>query len=151
MTMQATKATPLVVEASRRNGFVDLTDELVAAVSKAEVHEGFAIAFTAHTTCALAINEWEDGIQHDFDEVIESLVPKARDYLHDDFERRTQNLTDDERTNGASHMAALMIGNTSQIVPVVGGEPALGRWQRLILVELDEPKPRSVFFVVAST
>ena len=150
MTIQATKAIPLVVEASRRNGFVDLTNDLAAAVSNAGVHEGFAIAFTAHTTCALAVNEWEDGIQHDLDAVVERLIPKGRYYAHDDLDRRTQNLVEEERVNGASHMAALIVGNTSQIVPVTGGAPALGRWQRLILIELDEPKPRSVFFVVAS-
>jgi secondary thiamine-phosphate synthase enzyme len=96
------------------------------------------------------INEWEDGMQQDFEQMIERLIPKSDYYAHDDFDKRTQNLVDDERVNGASHMAALMMGNSSQIVPVAGGEPALGRWQRLMLVELDEPKPRSVFFVIAS-
>jgi secondary thiamine-phosphate synthase enzyme len=150
MTMQATKATPLVLEAPRRNSFVDLTGELAVAVSKSGVYDGFAITFTAHTTCALVINEWEDGMQQDFEQMIERLIPKSDYYAHDDFDKRTQNLVDDERVNGASHMAALMMGNSSQIVPVAGGEPALGRWQRLMLVELDEPKPRSVFFVIAS-
>lgn len=150
MSMQATKATPLVVEAPRRNGFVDLTKDLADAVSASGVYEGFAIAFTAHTTCALAINEWEDGIQHDLERAIERLLPRRGYYAHDDFDRRTQNLIEDERVNGSSHMAALMIGNTSQIIPVIEGATALGQWQRLILIELDDPKPRSVFIVVAS-
>jgi thiamine phosphate synthase YjbQ (UPF0047 family) len=29
---------------------------------------------------------------------------------------------------------------------VLGGEPALGRWQRLLLLELDEPRERRVVF-----
>jgi thiamine phosphate synthase YjbQ (UPF0047 family) len=31
---------------------------------------------------------------------------------------------------------------------VSGGEPVFGRWQRLLLLELDEPKDRDVVFHV---
>jgi thiamine phosphate synthase YjbQ (UPF0047 family) len=31
---------------------------------------------------------------------------------------------------------------------VVNGEPMLGRWQRLILFEMDEPKDRQIAFHV---
>lgn len=148
--MQATRARPLVVEAPRRNGFVDLTDELNEAISDSGVREGFAIAFVAHTTCSLVVNEWEDGIQHDLDRALGRLIPPDSYYAHDDHLRRTQNLVEEERVNGPSHVAGLLVGNTSQIVPVAGGSAVLGRWQRLILVELDDPKPRSVFFVVAA-
>jgi thiamine phosphate synthase YjbQ (UPF0047 family) len=42
----------------------------------------------------------------------------------------------------------MLLGGSSHAIPVTGGEPALGRWQRLLLLELDEPKERRVVFHV---
>jgi thiamine phosphate synthase YjbQ (UPF0047 family) len=42
----------------------------------------------------------------------------------------------------------MIIGGTSHAIPVADGEPVLGVWQRLFLLELDEPKDRSVVFHV---
>jgi hypothetical protein len=38
----------------------------------------------------------------------------------------------------------MVLGQTSQMIPISGGELLLGRWQRLFLLELDEPKERTV-------
>ena len=46
--------------------YLDLTDDLRRAVKDAGVTDGMAVAFCAHTTCALLINEWEDGALADF-------------------------------------------------------------------------------------
>ena len=138
------------VEADERLGIVDLTEELVRAVKDSGVMNGIAVAFCLHTTCSLFINEWEDGLQDDLRERLEEIAPKGRYYAHDDSTRRTQNLSgeEEERRNGHSHIAQMLLGGTSQTVPVEAGEPALGTWQRLFLVELDEPKARSVRFTV---
>jgi thiamine phosphate synthase YjbQ (UPF0047 family) len=80
-----------------------------------------------------------------------ALVPGDAVYAHDDMERRTQNLEDaHERPNGRSHVAQMLLGQTSHAIPVSSGEPMLGRWQRLMLLELDEPKDggRAVVFHV---
>jgi thiamine phosphate synthase YjbQ (UPF0047 family) len=42
----------------------------------------------------------------------------------------------------------MLMGATSHAIPVIAGEPAFGQWQRLILLELDEPKERQVLFHV---
>jgi thiamine phosphate synthase YjbQ (UPF0047 family) len=42
----------------------------------------------------------------------------------------------------------MVVGGTSHAIPVGAGEPLLGRWQRLLLLELDEPKDRDVLFHV---
>ncbi len=130
-----------------RLSFVDVTDDLRRAIKDSGVTEGCAVAFCAHTTSALVINEWEDGALEDFRARLEALVPADVPYSHDDLERRTQNLQDGhERPNGRSHVAQMLMGGSSHAIPVAGGEPLLGRWQRLILVELDEPKPRKILF-----
>jgi thiamine phosphate synthase YjbQ (UPF0047 family) len=37
-----------------------------------------------------------------------------------------------------------MILGTSEILPIIAGNLTLGEFQRIFLVELDEPKPRQV-------
>lgn len=138
-----------VATAPGRLEFVDLTDELLRSVKDSGVTEGCVVAFCAHTTAALVINEWEDGALQDIRARLEALVPGDVDYSHDDLERRTHNLQEGhERPNGRSHVAQMLLGGSSHAIPVAGGEPMLGRWQRLFLVELDEPRERRVIFHV---
>jgi thiamine phosphate synthase YjbQ (UPF0047 family) len=85
----------------------------------------------------------------DFRARLEALVPDDIYYAHDDLERRTQNLQEShERQNGHAHVKLMLLGSTSHSVPVAAGEPMLGRWQRLMLVELDDPKEREIVFHV---
>lgn len=137
------------VLASQRLDFVDMTDDLRRAVKDAGITTGCAVAFCAHTTAALLINEWENGVHEDLRARLEALVPADAYYAHDDMDRRTQNIEDEhERPNGRAHVAQMLIGGTSHAIPVADGEPLLGRWQRLLLVELDDPKDRDVLFHV---
>jgi secondary thiamine-phosphate synthase enzyme len=132
-----------------RLAFVDVTDDLRRAIKDSGVTDGCAVAFCAHTTCALLINEWEEGALADLRARLEALVPGNVYYAHDDLERRTQNLQEGhERRNGQAHVAQMLLGATSHAIPVSAGEPGLGQWQRLLLLELDEPKDRSIVFHV---
>jgi secondary thiamine-phosphate synthase enzyme len=137
------------VAAPERYAYVDLTEELLRAIKDSGVTAGAAIVFTSHTTCALLINEWEDGAMEDFRNRMRHLVPEDVYYAHDDLDRRTQNLEEShERRNGHSHVKSMLLSATSHAIPVTAGEPAFGRWQRLILFEMDEPKDRQVLFHV---
>jgi secondary thiamine-phosphate synthase enzyme len=142
--------TTIEVSASERYAFLDLTEELERAIKDSGVTDGAAIAFCAHTTAVLLINEWEDGAMQDFRARMREIVPdEGLYYAHDDMERRTQNLAEShERANGHSHVKSMLLSASSHAIPVVAGEPAFGRWQRLILFELDEPKERQIMFHV---
>ncbi|HJR46290.1 MAG TPA: secondary thiamine-phosphate synthase enzyme YjbQ [Actinomycetota bacterium] len=134
------------VRAPRRLSFVDLTPQLEDALATTGLTEGLLVAFCRHTTCGLLVNEWEDGAQEDLLRRLALLVPDRGYFAHDDLDRRTQNLVPDERANGRAHVVQMLLGGSSQVIPVSGGIPLLGRWQRLFLLELDEPKDRSVVF-----
>ena len=142
------RMTTIEVTAPERYAYLDLTEELERAIKDSGVTEGAAIAFCAHTTCALLINEWEDGAMADFRTRMASLVPEDSYYAHDNHEIRTQNLHEGERVNGHSHVKAMLLSATSHAIPVTSGEPAFGRWQRLIFFEMDEPKDRQITFQV---
>lgn len=140
-----TVTTSLTVTPPERYAFLDLTDDLRRAVKDAGITEGLVVAFCAHTTCALLINEWEDGALDDFRRHLTELVPhEGAYYRHDDFELRTQNLHPDERRNGHAHVKAMLLSATSHAIPVADGEPSLGTWQRLLFFEMDEPKERTI-------
>jgi secondary thiamine-phosphate synthase enzyme len=138
----------IVVHAPTRGSFCDLTDDLCRAVKDSGVVEGTALVFCAHTTCSLIVNEWEDGVLEDLQRRLNQLVPSDVYYAHDDMSRRTQNLQASERVNGRAHVVQIMLGGSSQPIPVSAGAPALGTWQRLFLAEFDEPKPRRVVFQI---
>ena len=133
----------------KRNDILDLTDELRRAIKDSGVTDGMAVAFCPHTTCQLLVNEWEDGALEDFRRHLEKAVPGHVYYAHDDMERRTQNLQEaHERQNGHAHVKQMLLSATSHAIPVAAGEPMFGRWQRLLLLELDDPKERQVVFHV---
>jgi secondary thiamine-phosphate synthase enzyme len=135
------------VTAASRYAYLDLTEDLQRAIKDSGITDGAVVVFCPHTTCALLINEWEDGALGDFRDRMLRLVPEDAYYAHDDLDRRTQNLAEShERQNGHSHVTSMLLSASSHAIPVTDGEPTLGRWQRLILFEMDEPKERRVLF-----
>ena len=141
------QTTTIEVEAAGRDTYTDLTDDLRRAIKDSGVTDGMAVAFCPHTTCALLINEWEQGALKDFRDRIDELVPDGVYYQHDDLERRTENLQEaHERQNGHAHVKQMLLSATSHAIPVAAGEPLFGRWQRLLLLELDDPKERQIVF-----
>jgi secondary thiamine-phosphate synthase enzyme len=139
----------VTVSAPGRYEYLDLTDDLRRSVKDSGVTDGAAIAYCAHTTCALLINEWEEGVLADFRHHLTQLVPQEGVYYrHDDFSVRTQNMHENERANGHAHVKAMLLTATSHAIPVIAGEPVLGTWQRLIFFEMDEPKDRQIMFHV---
>ena len=145
------KSTTTTIEVTppSRYAYFDLTEELTRAVKDSGVTDGAIVVFCPHTTCTLLINEWEDGALEDFRARMLHLVPDDLYYAHDDLARRTQNLDEShERRNGSAHVKAMLLSASSHAIPVADGAPMLGRWQRLILFEMDEPKDRQVVFHV---
>ena len=137
------------VRPEARHAAIDLTDDLRRAIKDSGVTDGCAVAFCAHTTCALVINEWEEGALADFRQRLESLVPQDIYYAHDDLERRTQNLQEGhERANRPVARDAHAPGLDVSRHPRGGRRAAVRSVAALILFELDEPKDRDVVFHV---
>ncbi len=127
--------------------FIDITDEVAAAVEASGVQDGTVTVFSRHTTAAVKINENEPLLLRDMARFLETSAPREAEYRHNDFVIRTANMTDDECPNGHSHCQHLML-SASETIPVMGGRLALGRWQSVFLVELDRPREREVVIQV---
>ena len=133
--------------ASKAAEFIDITSDVEAIVGRSCIREGLVLVFSRHTTAAIKINENESLLLGDMAHFMERMAPRGIDYRHNDFDTRTENMTEDECPNGHAHCQHLMLG-TSEAIPLAGGEMILGRWQRIFLVELDRPREREVVIQV---
>ena len=91
--------------------FIDITDDVLTAVSKSEVENGTVVVYSPHTTCAVVINEPESGFMDDFCELLDELAPAGRYYRHDDLAIRTEGIEEDtaDYPNGHSHLRAALL------------------------------------------
>lgn len=136
------------VVTTRPTEFVDLTAVLSTVIVSFGVREGVLMVQTRHTTTGLMINEHEPLLLADLEAMFERIAPASAAYAHDDFALRTVNLTPGERRNGHAHCRAALL-RSSESVAIVDGALALGRWQRVFLVEFDGPQRREVCVTVA--
>jgi secondary thiamine-phosphate synthase enzyme len=118
---------------------VDLSDALAQAVADSGVVDGQATVFVRGSTAAITTMELEPGGVQDLRALLDRLVPVEGDYAHN-------RLNHD--SNSHAHQRASLIG-PSEVVPVVGGGPALGTWQQLVLIDFDDrPRERTVVIQV---
>jgi len=128
--------------------FIDLTTWVGETVRRSGVGHGYVQVHVLHTTAAIVANENEPLLLEDFKKLLERIAPANGAYTHDDLSQRTVNLVPDERANGHAHARALLLGASKQF-NVLEGRVELGRWQSILLVELDGPRKRSISITVA--
>jgi len=122
---------------------VDLTDEVKSFVKESKIEDGLINIQTLHTTATIVVQEKEPLLMQDIKEMLLRLIPKDKEYNHDDFDRRTVNMCDDECRNGHSHCKALFLP-TSVTLNIIGKKLQLGAWQRILFIELDRARPRKI-------
>ena len=124
--------TELRLRTRAKRELVDITSELAALVSKAALAEGLCHVYVAHATAAIVINENDDpNVCVDLLDALDRLIP-AGIWRHDRVDG-----------NAASHIQAAILG-PGEIIPVRDGELLLGRWQAVMLAELDGPRERRI-------
>ena len=127
---------------------VDVTAHLESFVERSGVVYGVLVVHTLHTTTAVVVNENEPLLHEDLLVQLERLAPRGRAYAHDDERRRVVNRQDAERTNGHAHCRALLLGSSVSL-PIVDGRLQLGRWQRVLFIELDGPQERRLVATIS--
>jgi len=125
------------LDTQSKRKIVDITDSVNEFIKESDVQEGIAVIHVMHTTAAIVINENEKGLFEDFDKVLEKIIPENAPYEHDNFEER--NCPECERINGAAHIQSMFLG-VSKTIPIENNKLSLGKWQRVLFVELDGPR-----------
>ena len=117
------------VSSSAREECLDITERVRAIVHESGIEEGLCHVMVLHATAALIVNENDDpNIGVDLLRALDRNVPAHDGWLHD----RIDN-------NAAAHIKASILG-PSETIPIEGGDLVLGRWQGVMLVELDGPR-----------
>jgi secondary thiamine-phosphate synthase enzyme len=125
------------IEVSSRGNtdIIDITSELANAVTRSGVTDGIACLSVVGSTASLTTVEFEPGLVQDLKRAFEQIAPEDAPYAH---EARWH---DD---NGHSHVRASLVG-PSLSIPVVDGQPVLGTWQQVVMVDFDtRPRTRTV-------
>ena len=126
-----TRSHHLQVETRSRVEFMEITETLQKLISESGVLQGTCFVFVPHTTAAVLINEnYDPGLQKDWDEFLNRLAPRDRDYHHDD-------------GNCDSHLKAALIGNSKSLF-IEHGRLVLGHWQGVFLCDFDGPRRREI-------
>jgi secondary thiamine-phosphate synthase enzyme len=123
--------------------FIDVTEKIEDFVKESEVKNGIINIQILHTSAALIVNENEPLLVEDFKKNIENVALNTVKYQHDDFEKRTVNMCNNECRNGHSHCKAIYF-LVNATLNIVDKKLQLGQWQRIFLVELDRPRLRKI-------
>jgi len=113
----------LEIDTSRRR-IVDLTDAVRSFC--AGRGDGLCNVFVPHATAGLAIIETGAGSDDDLIDTLERLLPRDDRYRHQH----------GSAGHGADHVLPAIVA-PSVTVPVQSGEPMLGTWQSVVLVDLN--------------
>lgn len=154
-----------------RTEFITITKDVESAIKRSCVKKGSVLIQTHHTTCGVWVNENEKnligpskelGYASDLQKVLDKFASPSLEYGHNDVclpgnekgKRDTHLCEPDENgviqecINGHAHAQAMMIHPSISLI-VENGKILKGRWQEVMLVELDHDRERLVSFLVS--
>lgn len=120
----------LDVDTSRRR-IVDLTSQVRDFCASQHGSDGLCNVFVPHATAGVAVIETGAGSDDDLVDTLERLLPRDDRYRH----------AHGSPGHGADHVLPGLV-SPSVTIPVSGGEPLLGTWQSIVLVDLNRDNAR---------
>ena len=110
---------------------LDITERINEELSSSPTEEGLCHLHILHTTAALTAADLDPGTDLDMLDAFEAMIPKLK-YRHPH-----------DPSHVGDHIMSSIIG-PSLLLPFEGKELILGTWQRVVLVEFDGPRERTV-------
>ena len=120
-------------DTSKEREFIRITDQVAAIVSRSAVQEGTVLVSAMHITAGVYVNDWEDGLIHDFEVWLEKLAPRGLNYRH--------HQTGED--NADAHLKRTIMGH-QVILPITGGALDLGPWEQVFYAEFDGRRKKRV-------
>ena len=118
---------------ARRQEFIRITDQVRAIVQRSGITDGMVLVSAMHITAAVYVNDWEDGLIHDFQVWLEKLAPAGLPYRH--------HQTGED--NADAHLKRTLMGH-QVIVPITAGDLDLGPWEQVFYAEFDGQRRKRV-------
>jgi secondary thiamine-phosphate synthase enzyme len=123
----------LFFNTKQRQEFVRITDEIADIVKKSGVTEGTVLVSAMHITAGVFVNDWEDGLIHDFQVWLEKLAPAGLDYRH--------HQTGED--NADAHLKRTIMGH-QVVLPITKSALDLGPWEHVFYAEFDGQRRKRV-------
>jgi secondary thiamine-phosphate synthase enzyme len=121
------------VKTTQRQACLDVTESVAKIVRASGVQQGLCHVMALHATAAIVVNENDDpNIGVDLLSALDRMIPERAGWLHDRVDG-----------NAHAHIKAAILG-PSETIAIEAGQLVLGRWQGIMLVELDGPRERTV-------
>ena len=93
--------------------------------------DGLCHVFVPHATAGVALMEVGSGSEEDLAQALERVLPRDASYVH----------RHGSPGHGADHLVPAFV-SPSVVLPVHRGEPLLGTWQSVVLVDTNGDNPR---------
>lgn len=110
-------------------GVVDLTEAVTSFCRN--LGDGLLTVFAPHATAGVGLMELGSGSEADLVDALDRVLPRSDGYRH----------RHGSPGHGADHLLPLLV-SPSIVLPVLGGRPALGTWQSVVMVDLNADNAR---------
>ena len=117
----------------QKTEFIRITDQVAAIVKASSVTDGIALVSAMHITSGIYVNDWEDGLIHDFQIWLEKLAPSGLDYRH--------HQTGED--NADAHLKRTIMGH-QVVVPITAAALDLRPWEQVFYAEFDGQRKKRV-------
>ncbi|MDQ3169732.1 MAG: secondary thiamine-phosphate synthase enzyme YjbQ [Acidobacteriota bacterium] len=116
-----------------RQEFIRITDDVQRIVEASGVEDGMVLVSAMHITSGVYVNDWEDGLIHDFQVWLDKLAPAGLPYRH--------HQTGED--NADAHLKRTIMGH-QVMLPITKGKLDLGPWEQVFYAEFDGQRRKRV-------
>lgn len=122
-----------------RRSFVNITDQVEAAITASGITNGLVLVNAMHITASVFINDDERGLHADYERWLENLAPHAptSQYQH--------NLTGED--NADAHLKRQVMGR-EVVCAITNGSLDFGPWEQIFYGEFDGRRPKRVLIKI---
>jgi len=123
-----------------RMAFLNITDQVEAALKESGIREGLALINAMHITASVFINDDEPGLHEDYARWLEQLAP-----FDPSPERYHHNRTGED--NGDAHHKRQIMGR-EVVVAVTNGSLDFGPWEQIFYGEFDGRRRKRIMIKI---
>ena len=129
----------LLFNTQTRVAFVNISEQVEAAVKKSGVSNGFWLVNAMHISASVYINDDEPGLLHDYEQWLEQLAP------HEPISQYRHNDTGED--NADAHIKRQIMGR-EVVVAITDGKLDFGPWEQIFYGEFDGKRKKRVLIKI---
>ncbi|MDB5038188.1 MAG: hypothetical protein JWQ35_1716 [Bacteriovoracaceae bacterium] len=119
----------------KRLAFINITKNVKEALLESKIREGLCLVNSMHISSSVFINDDEQGLHHDFEKWLETMVP------HEPLEQYRHNDTGED--NADAHLKRQIFGR-EVVVAITEGEFDFGPWEQIFYGEFDGRRKKRI-------